>query len=289
MSESPLTCEAMLRWAMQEIGGDSPRLDAELLMEHATGWSRTSQRAWPERQPDAAQRAAFEACVAARKAGRPVAHILGRQGFWSLDLAVNATTLIPRPDTECLVEAALALPLPPAARVLDLGTGTGAIALALASERPQWRVTACDTVAEAVALARSNAHRLGLPVQVVQSHWFDQLTPQAFDLIVSNPPYIGAGDRHLDQGDVRFEPRSALVAGNEGLDDLRLITARAPDWLVAGGWLLVEHGHDQASAVQALFAGAGFTAIDTGRDYGGNPRYTLGRTDLQKEGNHAHR
>ncbi|WP_413468733.1 peptide chain release factor N(5)-glutamine methyltransferase [Marinobacter sp.] len=275
-----MTCEALVRQAAREIGGESPRLDAELLMEHVTGWSRTSQRAWPERAVSDAQRSRFDACVAQRKAGRPVAHILGSQSFWSLSLQVNDTTLIPRPDTECLVEAALALPLPVTAKVLDLGTGTGAIALALASERPGWRVVASDAAPGAVALARANARSLGLPVTVLASHWFEALPAQQFDLILANPPYIAEGDRHLAEGDVRFEPRSALVAGTDGLDDLRLIIAEAPQWLAAGGWLMVEHGYDQAAAVRALFAGAGFVAVASGEDYGGNERYTLGRQSL---------
>ena len=266
-----------MRWAAGEIGGDSPRLDAELLMEQVTGWSRTSQRAWPERELDQAQRVRFESAVAERKAGRPVAHILGSQSFWSLALEVNDSTLIPRPDTECLVEAALALPLPTDARVLDLGTGTGAIALALASEQPGWRLLACDAEAGAVALAQANAHRLDLPVTVLQSYWFSDLPAQRFNLVVSNPPYIAADDHHLAEGDVRFEPRSALVAGADGLDDLRLIIANAPQWLAAGGWLLVEHGYDQAGAVRALFDQAGFEAVASGQDYGGNDRYTCGR------------
>ncbi len=280
MSESSLTCEALVRQAALDIGGESPRLDAELLMEHATGWSRTSQRAWPERALDPAQRLRFEACVAQRKAGRPIAHLLGVQPFWSLPLQVNDATLIPRPDTECLVEAALALPLPPAARVLDLGTGTGAIALALASERSRWRLVACDAVPAAVELARANARQLQLPVEVLRSHWFDQVPAQRFDLIVSNPPYIASGDHHLAEGDVRFEPRSALVAGNDGLADLRLIIGQAPDWLAAGGWLLVEHGYDQAEAVRALFRHAGFADVASGQDYGGNDRFTGGQLSL---------
>jgi release factor glutamine methyltransferase len=210
-------------------------------------------------------------------AGRPVAHLLGQQEFWSLPLKVSASTLIPRPDTECLVEVALDLPLPQQARVLDLGTGTGAIALALASEHPGWRISACDAVAEAVALARDNADALGLSVSVVQSTWFSELTPGRFDLIVSNPPYIPDSDHHLTEGDVRFEPASALVSGSDGLDDLRLIVNEAPDWLVEDGWLLVEHGFDQAGAVAGLFRARGFKAVETRQDYGNRDRMTLGR------------
>jgi len=276
-SKSSLTCEALLKRASTRIDSDSPRLDAELLLSHVTGLTRTSFRAWPEREVTYAHAEAFEALVQERMAGRPVAHLLGQQEFWSLPLKVSASTLIPRPDTECIVEVALDLPLPRHARVLDLGTGTGAIALALASEHRDWQVTACDTVAEAVALAHDNADALGLAVSVVQSSWFSELETGRFDLIVSNPPYIPDNDHHLTQGDVRFEPASALVSGSDGLDDLRLIVGQAPDWLVEGGWLLVEHGFDQAEAVAELFRARGFKDVETRRDYGNRDRMTLGR------------
>ncbi len=276
-SEPSLTCETLLQAASVRIGGDSPRLDAELLLSHVTGLSRTRFRAWPEQSIPADQAEVFEALVRERVAGRPVAHLLGHQEFWSLPLKVSASTLIPRPDTECLVEAALALPLPGDARVVDLGTGTGAIALALASERPGWQITASDAVAGAVTLARENARELGLHVTVVESAWFAGLQPQRFDLIVSNPPYISEHDEHLALGDVRFEPASALVSGTDGLDDLRVIVDQAPDWLVAGGWLLVEHGYDQAGSVAALFRERGFSSIRGMQDYGGRDRLTLGQ------------
>lgn len=276
-SKSSLTCEALLRKASARIDSDSPRLDAELLLSHITGLSRTSFRAWPEREVTDAHARAFKALVEDRVAGRPVAHLLGQQEFWSLPLKVSASTLIPRSDTECLVEVALDLPLPRQACVLDLGTGTGAIALALASEHPEWQITACDAVAEAVALARDNADALGLTVSVVQSSWFSELTPGRFDLIVSNPPYIPDNDHHLKEGDVRFEPASALVSGRDGLDDLRLIVDQAPDWLLEDGWLLVEHGFDQAEAVAELFRARGFKDVETRRDYGNRDRMTLGR------------
>ncbi|OEY66852.1 peptide chain release factor N(5)-glutamine methyltransferase [Marinobacter sp. X15-166B] len=276
MSDAALTTVDAVQQAAADIDSDSPLLDAELLMQHATGWSRTSQRAWPERPLAEAQAVRFWQLVRQRATGQPVAHLLGEQGFWSLPLQVNAATLIPRPDTECLVETALGLAVPDQTRVLDLGTGTGAIALALASERPDWQVSACDLMPAAVALARANAERLGLPVTVVQSHWFAGLPAQSFELIVSNPPYIAADDPHLTNGDLRFEPATALVSGADGLTDLRHIVAEAPAWLVAGGVLLVEHGHDQGTAVRALFNQAGFQAIETRKDYGGNERLTLG-------------
>lgn len=277
MSESLLTCEEALIRAASKIGGDSPRLDAELLLSQVTGWTRTRFRAWPEQILDARQQAGFDRLVAKRAEGHPLAHLLGEQGFWSLPLMVNASTLIPRPDTECLVEQALALALPEDARVLDLGTGTGAIALALASERPNWRIQACDAQPGAAELARANAQKLALPVEVMVSHWFSELAPARYDLLISNPPYIARNDPHLQQGDVRYEPHSALVAGEDGLDDIRHIVDRAPDWLAPGGWLMIEHGFDQSEAALALFAAAGFQAVQTHQDYGGRDRLTMGR------------
>lgn len=277
MTEGDLTCESLLTGAVEAIGGESPRLDAELLLAHATGRSRTWFRAWPERQVTSAQAARFQALVDQRRDGHPVAHLLGEQEFWSLALLVSPATMIPRPDTECLVEAALALALPGDARVLDLGTGTGAIALALASERPGWRILASDAVAGAVSLATENARRLGLPVTVIESNWFADLPAGSFDLIVSNPPYIADKDAHLGEGDLRFEPASALVAGDDGLDDIRRIVAEAPAWLADGGWLMLEHGYQQASAVRERFTEAGFTGVETRQDYDRRDRFTLGR------------
>ena len=254
------------------------RLDAELLLAAVLGKSRSYLRTWPEHEPGAEQLAAFAALLERRRMGEPVAYILGHQGFWSLDLEVAPHTLIPRPDTELLVETALQLVPATPQRVLDLGTGSGAIALALASERGGWQVTGVDRIAEAVALAERNRQRLKLGnAEFRQSSWFDGLASERFDLILSNPPYIAADDRHLGEGDVRFEPLSALVAGVDGLDDIRQIIALAPRHLQAGGWLLLEHGYDQAEAVRELLAAAGFTAVDSRRDLGGHQRISLGR------------
>jgi len=224
------------------------------------------------------QQAQLSALLSRRKAGEPVAHLTGEREFWSLPLYVSAATLIPRPDTECLVEHALARLPATACRILDLGTGTGAIALALASERPDCQVTAVDVMPDAVALALRNAARLGFNnVKIQQSSWFDALVGQQFDMIVSNPPYIDECDPHLSQGDVRFEPLTALVAAEEGLADIAHIVTVSRQYLTAGGWLLIEHGWTQAEAVRSLFTQAGYERVETCQDYGGNDRLTLGK------------
>lgn len=273
------TIESLLNTA-ELPDSPTPRLDAELLLAAALGKPRSYLRTWPERELDADQLGLFRSHLQRRRQGEPVAYILGHQGFWSLDLEVAPHTLIPRPDTELLVESALALlPATPLA-ALDLGTGTGAIALALASERPGWQVTGVDRVEDAVALAERNRQRLQLDnVRFLHSHWFSALAGQRFGLILSNPPYIRADDRHLGQGDVRFEPSSALVAGADGLDDIRAIIQAAPQYLLAGGWLLLEHGFDQAEAVRELLATAGFSEVHSRRDLGGHERISLGRFD----------
>jgi len=260
---------------------DSPtaRLDVELLLAAALGKPRSFLHTWPERIVSSEAALKFASYLQRRQTGEPVAYILGQQGFWKLDLEVAPHTLIPRPETEMLVEAALELvPAFAESRVLDLGTGTGAIALALASERPVWQVTAVDRVLEAVALAERNRQRLQLNnAKVLSSHWFDSVEGKRFDLIISNPPYIAAEDPHLVTGDVRFEPNSALVAGADGLDDLRLIIDQAPAHLNPEGWLLLEHGYDQGAAVRDLLSSHGFEKIQTRRDLGDHERITFGR------------
>jgi release factor glutamine methyltransferase len=256
----------------------TPRLDAELLLANALGKSRSYLHTWPEREVEAGQAKRFASDLTRRRAGEPVAYILGQQGFWSLELEVAPHTLIPRPDTELLVETALALLPATPASVLDLGTGSGAIALALAAERPAWRVTGVDRVPEAVALAERNRQRLKLDnASFRDSHWFSALAGQRYGVIVSNPPYIAADDQHLREGDVRFEPSSALVAGADGLDDIREIVARAPEHLEPGGWLLLEHGFQQAAAVRGLLSVRGFVEVQSRRDLGGHERISLGR------------
>jgi release factor glutamine methyltransferase len=269
-------------WLQQAIAqlqeSESPRRDAEILLGFVTGKARTFILAFGETELTAEQLQQLDVLLARRVKGEPIAHLVGEREFWSLPLRVSPVTLIPRPDTECLVEQALVrMPETPCS-VLDLGTGTGAIALAIASERPDCSVTALDLIPDAVELARENASRLGIHnVEVLQSDWFSALNTQRFAVIVSNPPYIDAQDPHLSQGDVRFEPRSALVAENHGLADLRTLVETARKFLEPGGWVLLEHGWQQAEQVRELFNDAGYTEIQSCQDYGGNDRLTVGR------------
>ncbi|MFC6632621.1 peptide chain release factor N(5)-glutamine methyltransferase [Microbulbifer taiwanensis] len=257
---------------------DSARLDTEILLGHILGRPRTWLYTWPEYELTETEQRQLDALLQRRINGEPVAHLTGEREFWSLSLKVNASTLIPRPETELLVETALALCPQEKLRALDLGTGSGAIALALASEKPGWQIVAAEKSADAATLAGENRRALGFEnVQIVQSDWFTEIAPQKFDLIVSNPPYIDAADPHLGEGDVRFEPRSALVAQGEGLADIELIAREGIAYLEAGGWLLVEHGWQQAGAVREIFAAAGFNSIESRRDYTGWERITLGR------------
>jgi len=276
-TDAPLSIRAALAQGTDSIAGDSARLDTELLLCQVLGKPRSYLFTWPERELSAAQQAAFRALLARRVAGEPVAHLTGLREFWTLTLEVSADTLIPRPDTETLVEAALELLPDGPCRVADLGTGTGAIALALASERPHWQLVATDRVAAAAELARRNRDRLGLHnVEVLTGSWCEPLSGR-FDMILSNPPYIDEADPHLAQGDVRFEPRSALVAGEAGLADIRLIAEQARACLKPGGRLLFEHGFEQGDAVRALLASLGYAEVNTLNDLGGRPRVTLGR------------
>ncbi|WP_433691371.1 peptide chain release factor N(5)-glutamine methyltransferase [Kosakonia cowanii] len=268
-----------LREAVSQLqASESPRRDAEILLGFVTGKARTFILAFGETPLTGEQQEQLAGLLARRVRGEPVAHLIGEREFWSLPLFVSPATLIPRPDTECLVEQALArLPAAPC-RILDLGTGTGAIALALASERPDCQVTAVDLIPEAVALAQRNAEHLGIRnIEIVQSRWFSALEGQTFSLIVSNPPYIDAQDPHLAQGDVRFEPLSALVAADNGLADLHTLIKEAPRYLLPQGWLLLEHGWQQGAAVREIFARYGWQQVETCRDYGDNERLTLGR------------
>jgi release factor glutamine methyltransferase len=259
----------------------SPRLEAEILMGQATGLNRARILAWPEAPLGNDARRRLAALVERRSRGEPIAYILGHQGFWTLDLEVTPDTLIPRPETELLVELALAL-LRREARLLvaDLGTGSGAIAAALASERPTWTLIATDRSPAALGVARVNARRLGLAnLQTLAADWLTPFAPGSLDAVLSNPPYVPAADPHLARGDLRYEPRSALAAGPDGLDAIRRIAAAAPSRLKPGGLLALEHGFDQGAPVRSLLARAGLVGVETAHDLGGQQRVTLGWHD----------
>lgn len=268
-----------LREAVNQLrDSESPRRDAEIILEHVTGKGRSYIMAFGETPLVAAQQQQLAELLQRRKQGEPIAHLTGVREFWSLPLFVSPATLIPRPDTECLVEQALARLPAKMCHILDLGTGTGAIALALASERPDCDVTAVDRMPDAVALAIRNAEHLAIKnVRILQSCWFSALPGQQFDMIVSNPPYVDAQDPHLAKGDVRFEPLSALVADEDGMADITHIIEHARQGLMPGGCLLLEHGWQQGEMVRVAFRRAGYTDVETYRDYGDNERVTCGR------------
>jgi release factor glutamine methyltransferase len=254
-------------------------LESELLLSEATGWTRSRLMAWPEQPVTPAARAVFESFLARRLAGEPIAYIRGRQAFWTLELRVTPATLIPRPETELLVETALERldPRRPL-RVADLGTGSGAIVAALASEHPAWNLIATDRSPAALAVARDNLGHLGLAgVALVQADWLSGFGDQTLDAVVSNPPYVAAGDPHLARGDLRFEPHEALSPGGDGLDACRAIARDARRCLRPHGWLMIEHGYDQGEAVRDILAAAGLSGTETRHDLAGQARLTLAR------------
>ncbi len=265
------------------IVSDTPRLDIEIILAHVLQKNRTYLFTWPEKELTELESKMFAGLFARRLTGEPVAHIIGVREFWSLELMVNNSTLIPRPDTELLVETALNLFADDASqqarRLLDLGTGTGAIVLALAHEKKSWQCLGVDKEFAAVELAEKNRTQLNLSnVKIQQSDWFSTIIGEAnFDIIISNPPYIDPADPHLAKGDVRFEPLSALIADNKGLADLEFIITQAKKYLLQSGWLLLEHGYDQTSAVRELFSAHQYCEIQTICDLGGNDRVTIGK------------
>ena len=269
---------AECRQRHRELASPSAALDVDLLLCHVLQQPRYYLYAHDDARLTEQQQQQLDVLLARRQSGEPVAYLIGEAEFWSLKLAVSPATLIPRPDTELLVEWLLeTLPADAALKVLDLGTGTGAIALALASERPAWQLTGVDSQRAAVELAASNAQRLALDVEFLHSDWFAAVSGRRFDVVVSNPPYIAEDDEHLSGPGVKYEPSSALVAGADGLDDIRQIVAAAPAFMSPGGVLLLEHGYRQAEAVAAILRGGGFADVKTRRDYGANPRATQGR------------
>lgn len=269
----------LLTVATQALAGPDARREAELLLAHALRQPRAWLYAHAGDAVAPATSATLHSLLQRRVAGEPLAYLTGTRAFWTLDVEVGPAVLIPRPETECLVEAALQrMPEDKAVRVADLGTGSGAIALALARERPFAQVLATDVSAAALSVARGNAARLGLAnVGFARGDWCAALGTIAFDLIVANPPYIAAGDPHLAMGDLRFEPAAALVAGDDGLDAIRTIVRDAPRHLRPAGWLLLEHGWEQGPAVCDLLTAAGFTRVACERDLEDRERVSLGR------------
>ena len=258
-----------------------PRLEARLLLEQVTGYSRVQQTTYPERVIPTPQAESFLTLCQRRQQGEPIAYLLGWREFYGREFAVSPATLIPRPETELLVEWALARPIAHRPiRYLDLGTGSGVISVTLALEQPASHVTATDVSAAALAVADENANRLGAQVTFYQGSWWQALAvcpaPQ-WDVIVSNPPYIAAQDQHLQQGDLRFEPQHALTDGQDGLSALTTIIEAAPLYLVSGGWLGLEHGFDQGEAVRKALQQRGFCEVVTERDLAGVERITVGR------------
>lgn len=270
------TVQSLLRSVETTASADSRR-DAEILLGHCLDKTRAWLYTWPEAEVADSSSRRFAQLLARRSEGVPIAYLTGRREFWSLQLAVNEHTLIPRPETETLVEWALELAPPGDAAVLDLGTGCGAIALAVASERPRWQVVGVDASTDALLVARSNAAQAGLQrVSFLHSDWYQAVAGRRFHLLLANPPYIDPQDPHLTRGDVRFEPRSALVSSQGGLADLVRLVSDAPAYLWSGAWLLLEHGFAQGPAVRNLLGEAGFSEVATRRDMAGHERITGG-------------
>ena len=270
-----------LAWAVQQLeGGESPSVDAKVILANILEKPQTFLFTWPEKTLDALEVTHFENAIARRKKGEPVAYIVGKRDFWTLSLFTSPDTLIPRPDTEVLVEQVLNWAVESKREPLaicDLGTGTGAIALALASELLQASVVGVDFQTGAVELATRNAEANGVTnAQFLKSDWFSALTGQSFDVIVSNPPYIEEASPYLYEGDVRFEPKTALTSGVDGLHDIRHIISTSPMFLNKGGLLAFEHGFNQGRAVRDLLLAAGFSSVRTVKDYGENDRVTFG-------------
>lgn len=265
-----------LQQALAQLSATSPsaQLDAELLLAHTLNRSRTYLYTHPEMSLEPGHQGVYRQLLQKRCEGYPIAYLLGEREFWSLPIRVNEATLIPRPETELLVELTLNLLKEVShASILDLGTGSGAIALALASERPAWQILACDRSKAALDIATSNASRLGIKnIRFLLSDWFEAIPHQTFDAIVSNPPYIATEDPHLTQGDVRFEPKDALISGVHGLDAISYLTQQSHSHLNAQGLLLLEHGYEQGPAVNALLKQGGYEDMQCWQDHQGHDR-----------------
>ena len=272
------TREQALVWAQEHLkGGESPKLDSEIILAHGLDCTRASLVAWPEQPLSEDHWQGFQKAIKRRQLGEPVAYIIGEQGFWTLTLKTNPSTLIPRPETELLVEQVLSMTWPEHNKLLDLGTGTGAIGLALASENPRWQIMGVDLNPAAVDLANQNAQLNSITnIRFEQGSWAENVEP-GWDCIVSNPPYIDPKDAHIKQGDLRFEPLSALVAEDAGLADIKTIAKQAWPLLNQTGWLLLEHGYNQGAQVREILLATGFDAVQTKLDYGQRERITFGQ------------
>lgn len=280
-TEAEATIHSLLTDAARLLSAnsDSAALDAEILLCLALGKPRSYLRAWPERSPHADQIAHFQNLLARRRQGVPIAYLTGEREFWSRDFIVTPDVLIPRPETELLIEIALSLlPRDRPVKIIDLGTGSGIIAITLALELPKADVAAADLSPTALAVAERNAARHRAErIRFLRSNWFASVPQQTFDLVISNPPYIAEHDAHLDQGDVRFEPKTALTAPRQGLADIETIARDARRYLHSGGHLLIEHGYDQEHAVQSIFRAFGYDNVVTYKDLSGQPRASLGK------------
>lgn len=274
-----ITIKQALRQAQHTLyGNESAQIDSELLLACALGSTRTHLYTWPEQILSVSQQSYFDSLLDRRVMGEPIAYVIGEREFWSLTLRVNRHVLIPRPETELLVETALSILPKQAQRVADLGTGSGAIALALAKERPDWEIYASDLSPEALCVASDNAltHKLG-NVKFNLGSWCKALPADPLVMIISNPPYIDPQDSHLSKGDLRFEPHAALSSLEAGIADIRTIITQAPACLIPGGWLLLEHGFEQAAAVRELLVANGFGEVKTLQDLNGMDRVSVGR------------
>lgn len=281
----PDTIESSIKnaYVLLHVTQDAAQLEAEILLAFTLNKPRSYLRAWPQNRLEKWHLNRYRQYIERRAHGEPIAYILGSREFWSLELKVTPDTLIPRPETERLVELALEkIPNNSRYNLADLGTGSGAIALALAKERPLCHIIATDASPQAIDVAKFNRNRHTLTnVKLIQSHWFDQLKDmQNFDIIVSNPPYIASDDPHLQQGDLPYEPMNALVSGPEGLNDIHQIITGSAAHLIPGGWLLLEHGYDQGQAVRQLLNKHGYDEIQCIADYAHNERVSMGRLSL---------
>ncbi len=276
------TLQQALKQAAQQLStlnNPDPRVDAEVLLCHLLKKNLSHLIAWPEKRLSSAQQQAFQELIQRRINGEPIAYITGHREFWSLELRVTPATLIPRPETELLVEQALErIPSHAEWQIADLGTGSGAIALAIASERPRCQLYAVDISADALAVAQHNAQRLAIPnVTFLQGDWLAPLQQKSLNMVISNPPYIEESDPHLKQGDLRFEPKRALSSGDDGLDDIRLLIESSRQQLPTDGWLLLEHGYHQSAEILEIMRQQGYRRVQGHIDYGGNDRVACGQ------------